>query len=91
VIQFGLPPRRLDLLTRLSGLEFDAAWSLRELHPVAGLEVPFLGRAELIANKRASGRPPGNRRGLRLLPPHLEGWSTWRRRILHTPARVPRA
>lgn len=57
VIQFGLPPRRLDLLTRLSGLEFDAAWSRREVHPVAGLEVPFLGRADLIANKRASGRP----------------------------------
>jgi len=57
VIQFGLPPRRLDLLTLLSGLEFDAAWSRRELHPVDGLEVPFLGRADLIANKKASGRP----------------------------------
>jgi hypothetical protein len=57
VIQFGLPPRRVDLLTRLSGLEFDEAWSRRELHSVAGLEVPFLGRADLIANKRASGRP----------------------------------
>lgn len=57
VIQFGLPPRRLDLLTRLSGLEFDEAWSRRELHPVAGLQVPFLGRADLVANKRASGRP----------------------------------
>jgi predicted esterase len=44
VIQFGLPPRRVDLLTRLSGLEFDEAWSRRELHSVAGLEVPFLSR-----------------------------------------------
>jgi hypothetical protein len=57
VIQFGLPPRRLDVLTHLSGLEFEAAWSGRELHTVGALEVPFLGRSELIANKRASGRP----------------------------------
>jgi hypothetical protein len=56
VIQFGLPPRRLDLLTRLSGVEFEAAWSRRERHSIAGLEVPFLGRADLIANKRATGR-----------------------------------
>lgn len=57
VIQIGLPPRRLDVLTSLSGLEFDAAWGHRELHPVGGTEVPFLSRADLITNKRASGRP----------------------------------
>lgn len=56
VIQFGVPPSRLDLLTQLSGLEFESAWDRHETHAVAGLDVPFLSRADLIANKRATGR-----------------------------------
>jgi hypothetical protein len=57
VVQIGLPPRRLDILTELSGLEFDAAWGNRVMHRVGPLDVPFLGRDDLIRNKRASGRP----------------------------------
>jgi hypothetical protein len=56
VVQVGVPPRRIDLLTALSGVEFAAAWAGRVVHVVAGLSVPFLGRAALIANKRATGR-----------------------------------
>jgi hypothetical protein len=56
VVQFGLPPRRIDVLTSVSGLEFAPAWNRRDLHRVVGLEVPFLSREDLIANKRASGR-----------------------------------
>lgn len=57
VIQFGLPPNRIDLLTGLSGVpEFEVAWSSRREHLVRGLSVPFLGRDTLIANKRATGR-----------------------------------
>jgi hypothetical protein len=50
------PPRRIDLLTTLSGVEFAVAGAGRTMHVVAGLPVPFLGRATLIANKRATGR-----------------------------------
>jgi hypothetical protein len=57
VVQIGVPPRRIDLLTTLSGLAFDEAWAGRTLHRVDALEVPFLGRAELVRNKRAAGRP----------------------------------
>lgn len=56
VVQIGLPPRRVDLLTSISGVSFDAAWSGRFAHTVQGLAVPFLGREQLIANKRATGR-----------------------------------
>lgn len=57
VIQFGLPPNRIDLLTSISGVDsFDAAWAGRVEHNVRGRSIPFLGRAALIANKRASGR-----------------------------------
>jgi hypothetical protein len=56
VIQIGLPPRRIDLLTGLSGVDFDNAWVGRIPVVVGNLEVPFLGRASLITNKRATGR-----------------------------------
>ncbi|MCU0223759.1 MAG: hypothetical protein MUF27_06755 [Acidobacteria bacterium] len=57
VIQIGLPPRRVDLLTRLSGLEFDDAWPNRVSVLLDEVEIPFLGRDDLIRNKRAAGRP----------------------------------
>ena len=56
VIQIGLPPRRIDVLTSISGVDFDEAWPDRVTHEVDGLAVPFLGRAALVRNKRASGR-----------------------------------
>lgn len=56
VVQIGLPPRRIDILTSISGVAFDEAWPGRVTHEVDGLRVPFLGRAALVRNKRASGR-----------------------------------
>lgn len=57
VIQFGLPPNRIDFLTSISGIpDFETAWAGRVTHDLRGYPVPFLGRAELIANKRAAGR-----------------------------------
>ena len=56
VIQIGLPPRRIDLLTSVSGLEFKKAWLTRVNHKVQQLDVPFLGREALLTNKRATGR-----------------------------------
>jgi hypothetical protein len=56
VVQMGLPPRRIDLLTAISGVGFEEAWDGRVSHPVAGLDVPFIGRAALVRNKRAAGR-----------------------------------
>jgi hypothetical protein len=56
VIQLGLPPRRIDILTDLSGLEFETAWAERLEVRLEGLSVPFLGRAALIRNKRETGR-----------------------------------
>jgi hypothetical protein len=56
VVQIGVPPRRIDILTSISGVGFEEAWSGRVSHVVGGMTVPFLGRAELIRNKRATGR-----------------------------------
>lgn len=55
VVQLGLPPRRIDLLTAISGVGFAEAWEGRVIHNVDGLPLPFLDRPAL-QNKRATGR-----------------------------------
>lgn len=56
VYQIGLPPRRIDLLTQISGVDFEEAWRTREVMDVSGVQVPFLGRSSLIENKLAAAR-----------------------------------
>jgi hypothetical protein len=56
VFQIGLPPRRIDVITELSGLAFAEAWPRRARAPFGPIEVDFVGRADFIANKRATGR-----------------------------------
>ena len=53
----GEPPRRIDILTAITGVDFEAAWATRSVHRVGDLDVPFLGRAALLSNKRATARP----------------------------------
>ena len=57
IFQLGYPPNRIDLLTAISGLEFADAWASRERAEIDGLEIPFIGKAALLANKAATGRP----------------------------------
>jgi hypothetical protein len=57
VYQIGVPPRRIDLLTSLTGVSFDEAWRDRATSRIGDLDVPFIGREALIRNKRALGRP----------------------------------
>jgi len=56
VYQIGLPPRRIDLMTGLSGVEFKEAWNSRIEVEIDGLQVPFLGLDALRRNKQATGR-----------------------------------
>jgi hypothetical protein len=57
VFQIGVAPRRIDLLTSIDGVQFEAAWARRVTVDLDGLPVPVLSRVDLITNKRASGRP----------------------------------
>ena len=57
VVQLGYPPIRIDLLTSISGVDFDQCWAKRVSVDVGGIEASFLSASDLIANKRASGRP----------------------------------
>lgn len=57
VFQIGVVPNRIDILTEISGVAFEDAWRRRVWFVVEGQRLPFLGRADLAANKRAAGRP----------------------------------
>jgi len=57
VFQIGVVPARIDILTSLTGLEFDQAWPRRHAIEVDGLTLPFLSREDLIRNKTALNRP----------------------------------
>lgn len=57
IVQLGYPPYRIDILTSINGVEFDAAWDNRLVVDLDGVEVPFISRRDLIVNKRAVGRP----------------------------------
>jgi hypothetical protein len=54
----GLPPRRIDILTQIDGVQFEAAWP-RGIEVEVGRDVRcrVIGRADLLANKSASARP----------------------------------
>ena len=57
VYQMGLPPRRIDILTEISGVTFDEAWESRGFAELEGRTIGIIGRAHLLRNKEASGRP----------------------------------
>jgi hypothetical protein len=56
VIQLGVAPNRIDLLTFLSGVSFQDAWATREQAEIDGLSVPMISKEMLKRNKAASGR-----------------------------------
>ena len=55
--QIGVEPVRIDIITAVDGLTFDAAWPNRVASEYGGEPVFVISREDLISNKRASGRP----------------------------------
>lgn len=56
IIQLGYPPNRIDLLTSVPGVDFDACYSARLEVKVDDQTVNFIAREDLKKNKRASAR-----------------------------------
>lgn len=56
VVELGVPPLRVDLLTGISGVTWDEAWRGRVAGEFGHVAVAFLGINELRRNKQASGR-----------------------------------
>ena len=57
VFRMGLPPNQIDILTSITGVEFDQAWPNRVEHQLEGLKVYVIGVQNQIENKRATDRP----------------------------------
>jgi len=56
VIQLGRAPNRVDLLTKLYGVDFADAWSRRVAARLDDADVWMISREDLIRNKRETGR-----------------------------------
>ena len=57
IVQLGIAPTRIDILTRVAGLEFEAAWDNRVEASYGDQKVFVVSRVDLIASKRAAARP----------------------------------
>lgn len=56
VYQIGMEPNRIDLMFGVTGVTFETAWQNRVRSTYGGVPVCFLGKSDLIRNKRATGR-----------------------------------
>lgn len=57
MLQLGVAPNRVDIINRIDGVRFSEAVAEGCALALEGRRIPFIGRAALITNKRASGRP----------------------------------
>jgi predicted nucleotidyltransferase len=56
VLRMGVPPLRIELLTGVSGVEFEDCYSQRTLVKLGEVEVSLISLEDLKTNKAASGR-----------------------------------
>jgi hypothetical protein len=56
VIRMGVPPIRIEILTSVSGIEFESCYIEKELIRIEEIVVPVISLARLRQNKAASGR-----------------------------------
>ena len=56
IVQIGVPPMRIELLTTISGVSFDHCYSERIIDVIDDVEVHIINREHLKQNKQASGR-----------------------------------
>jgi len=55
--QIGRPPDRVNILTSISGVTWEQVDAGKAMGEYGGEPVPFIGRDEFIASKKAAGRP----------------------------------
>jgi len=56
VVQLGVPPVRVDIITSLTGISWEEAFAGRVAGRYGDIPVHYIGREHFIANKRATGR-----------------------------------
>jgi len=56
VIQLGLPPVRIDIITSISGVTWEEADASKESGHFGDVSVFYIGKAQFVTNKRTIGR-----------------------------------
>ena len=56
VIQLGVPPVRIDIITSIGGVSWDEAFTGQVAGKYGDIQVYYLGREQFLKNKRAVGR-----------------------------------
>ena len=56
IFQIGVAPRRIDVITKIDGVNFKQAYSHKEKIKIEKLTIPFLSKDDLIKNKKSTGR-----------------------------------
>jgi hypothetical protein len=56
IVQLGVAPNRIDLITAIDGVTFEEAWAGRATGHFGREPVNYLGREEFLKNKRVAGR-----------------------------------
>ena len=56
VVQLGVPPVRVDIITSITGVSWEDAFTGRAEGKYGNIPVYFIGREQFISNKRALGR-----------------------------------
>src|SRR4030042_5000414 len=56
IITCGVEPSRIDIMSDIDGVEFAASWKNRVRATYGDIEVNFIGRSDLIQNKRSTDR-----------------------------------
>ena len=56
ILQIGVAPRRIDIITEIDGLSFEEASKGQDTIEIDGLSIPVISKQNLIINKMATGR-----------------------------------
>ena len=56
MFQIGVAPRRIDIITRIDGVEFEKAFLQKYQIQINDIDVPFISKDNLIKNKLSTGR-----------------------------------
>jgi len=57
ILQIGVAPNRIDVVTSIDGVAFEEAWEGRVDSVYGAVPIRIIGVRELIKNKKAAGRP----------------------------------
>lgn len=54
--QMGRPPGRVDVMMSIDGVDFATAWESRTSDTFRGVPVHYIGKRDLLTNKKLAGR-----------------------------------